>query len=70
MAIGQLLGLAKSAGFRFDVIEGRMAAISANADWGQWPVLKACLDGIGIEAVISYFERNTPERHATLSATA
>src|SRR5262245_24259146 len=70
MAIGQLLGLAHSAGFRFDVVDGRLVTISATPDWGVWPTLRALFDEIGVEAVVAYFERTTLERRTTLSAVA
>jgi hypothetical protein len=70
MAIAQLLGLANSAGFRFDVIEGRLVTISATPDWRLWPTLRTCLNDIGAETVIAYFERTTQERRTTLSAPA
>jgi hypothetical protein len=70
MAIGQLLGLAKSAGFRFDVVEGVLVPVSDDADWQQFSVLKTLLVAIGAEAVVSYFERNTPRRQETFSASA
>lgn len=70
LAIGQLLGLADSAGFRFDLIDGRLVTISATADWRLWPTLRACLDDIGVDAVITYFEQTTPEQRKELSATA
>ena len=70
MAIAQLLGLANSAGFRFDLIEGRLVTISATPDWRLWPTLRACLDDIGVEAIITYFERTSQERRTTLSAAA
>src|SRR5258707_960817 len=70
MAIAQLLGLANSAGFRFDLIEGRLVTISATPDWRLWPTLRACLDEIGAETILAYFERTTQERRATLSAAA
>lgn len=70
VAIAQLLGLATSAGFRFDVIEGRLVTISAAPDWRLWPTLRACLDDLGAEAVIAYFERTTQESRTALSAPA
>lgn len=70
LAVGQLLGMANGASFRFDVIDGRLVIVSANGDWERWPALRACLDDIGVDAIIGYFERNTPERRAALSATA
>jgi hypothetical protein len=70
MAIGQLLGLANSAGFRFDVMDGRLVTISATPDWRLWPTLRACLDDIGVEKIITYFERTTRERRKVLSAPA
>jgi hypothetical protein len=70
LAIAQLLGLAQSAGFRFDVIEGRLVAIPALPDWRLWPTLRACLDEIGVDAIIAYFEHTTPERRQALSAPA
>ena len=70
IAIAQLLALAGSAGFRFDLIEGRLVTISATPDWRLWPTLRACLDEIGIETIITYFEHTTPERRRGLSAPA
>jgi hypothetical protein len=70
MAIAQLLGLAHSAGFRFDLIDGRLVTISATPDWRLWPTLRACLDDIGVDAILAYFERTTQERRTTLSALA
>src|SRR5947207_1465086 len=70
VAIGQLLGLANSAGFSFDLIEGRLVTVSATPDWRVWPTLRICLDEIGAEVIIAYFERTTQERRATLSAAA
>lgn len=70
LAIAQLLGLAHSAGFRFDVIEGRLVTISATPDWRLWPTLRACLAEIGAEAIIAYFERTDQARRMTLSAPA
>ena len=70
MAIAQLLGLANSAGFRFDVIDGRLVTISATPDWRLWPTLRALLDDIGAETIVEYFERTTQEKRAALSAPA
>lgn len=70
MAIGQLLGLASSAGFRFDLVDGRLVSISETANWALWPTLRACLDDIGADAVIEYFEKTTQERRRQLSASA
>lgn len=70
LAIAQLLGLANSAGFRFDLIDGRLVTISATPDWRLWPTLRACLDDIGVEAIITYFEQTTRERRKVLSAPA
>lgn len=70
LAIGQLLGLASSAGFRFDVIDGRLVTTSPLPDWRLWPTLRACLDEIGVDAIIAYFEHTTPERRKALSAPA
>jgi hypothetical protein len=70
LAIAQLLGLAHSAGFRFDLIDGRLVTISATPDWRLWPTLRALLDDIGVEKILEYFERTTQERRTTLSAPA
>jgi len=70
MAMAQLLGLAHSAGFRFDVVDGRLVTISATPDWRLWPTLRALLDDIGADAVVTYFERTTQERRTRLSAPA
>ena len=70
LAIGQLLGLAQSAGFRFDLIDGRLVTISPTPDWRLWPTLRACLDDIGADAIITYFERTTQDSRAELSAAA
>ena len=70
LAIAQLLGLANSAGFRFDLVDGRLVTISAMPDWRRWPVLRACLDDIGVDTIISYFERTTHEQRKVLSAPA
>ena len=70
LAIGQLLGLAASAGFRFDVIDGRLVTTSPTPDWRLWPTLRACLDEIGTDTIIAYFEETTPDRHRALSAPA
>jgi hypothetical protein len=70
LAVAQLLGLASSAGFRFDPAEGGLVSTSEAADWGLWPALRACLDDIGAEAVIAYFEQTTPDQHSQLSASA
>ena len=68
LAIGQLLGLAASAGFRFDVIDGRLVNTSPTPDWRLWPTLRACLDDIGMETVVAYFDRTAPDRQRALSA--
>jgi hypothetical protein len=70
LAIAQLLGLAASAGFRFDVIDGRLVTTSPTPDWRLWPTLRACLEEIGTDAIIAYFERTTPDRRSALSAPA
>lgn len=70
LAIGQLLGLAASAGFRFDVIDGRLVTTSPTPDWRLWPTLRACLDDIGTDVIIGYFEQTTPDRRRELSAPA
>jgi hypothetical protein len=70
MAIAQLLGLAQSAGFRFDVIDGRLVNVAPTADWAQWPLLRSCLDEIGVDAVIAYFERTSQDQRAALTAPA
>ena len=70
MAIGQLLGLAQSAGFKFDLVDGRLVTISATPDWRLWPTLRACLDDIGVDAIIAYFESTTQERRQNLSPSA
>jgi hypothetical protein len=70
MAIAQLLGLAQSAGFRFDLIDGRLVTTSATPDWRLWPTLRACLDDIGADTILAYFERTDQERRASLSAPA
>lgn len=70
LAIGQLLGLAASAGFRFDVIDGRLVTTSPTPDWRLWPTLRACLDEIGTDVIITYFEQTTPDRRRALSAPA
>jgi hypothetical protein len=70
ITIAQLLWLAQSAGFRFDVVDGRLVTISATPDWRLWPTLRALLDDIGVDAIVSYFERTTQERRVALSAAA
>jgi len=70
LAIGQLLGLAASAGFRFDVIDGRLVTTSPTPDWRLWPTLRACLEEIGTETILAYFEQTTPDRRRVLSAPA
>lgn len=70
LAIAQLLGLAQSAGFRFDVVDGRLVTISATPDGRLWPALRTLLDEIGAEAIIAYFKRTTQERRKALSAPA
>jgi hypothetical protein len=70
MAIAQLLALAQSAGFRFDVIDGRLVTISATPDWRLWPTLRALLDDIGVETILAYFEGTTQEKRTALSAPA
>ena len=70
MAIAQVLGLAMSAGFRFDVIDGELVAISPTADWRVWPTLRSCLSEIGVEAILAYYEKTSQERRTTLSAAA
>jgi len=70
LAIGQLLGLAASAGFRFDVIDGRLVTTSPKPDWRLWPTLRACLDEIGVDTILKYFETTTPEKRTALSAPA
>ena len=70
LGIAQLLGLAASAGFRFDVIDGRLVTTSGTPDWRRWPTLRALLDEIGTDAVLAYFEHVPPDRHRALSAPA
>ena len=70
MAIAQVLGLAMSAGFRFDVIDGQLVAISPTADWRLWPALRSCVAEIGVEAILSYHEKTTQDRRTMLSAAA
>jgi len=70
VAIGQILGLAESAGIRCDVQEGRLVLVSAKAGERLLPTISRCLAQIGTEAVIEYFTRNPPERRVALSATA
>ncbi len=70
IAIGQLLGLAASAGFRFDAVDGELVPISDDADYAQAPILETCLRQIGIEEVMNYLDRNTPHRLAAVSAAA
>ena len=70
LAIGQLLGLAESAGIRLEVSNGRLVLAAAKAGDRLLPTISTCLDQIGTEAVVEYFNRHTPERRAALSATA
>ena len=70
MAIAQVLGLAKSAGFRFDVIDRQLVAISPTADWRVWPTLRCCLTEIGVDAILAYCEKTSQERRTSLSAAA
>jgi len=70
LAIGQLLGLAQSAGYTFDPADRRLVKISANADGRLWTALKTLLDDIGVDAIVAYFERTTPERRKAHSAIA
>jgi hypothetical protein len=70
LAIGQLLGLAESAGIRLEVSNGRLLLASGKAGDRLLPTISTCFDQIGAEAVVEYFNRNPPERRAVLSATA
>jgi hypothetical protein len=70
LAIGQLLGLAESAGIRLEVSNGRLLLASGKAGDRLLPTISTCLDQIGPEAVVEYFNRHPPERRAELSAAA
>ena len=70
LAIGQLLGLAESAGIRWEVSNGALVLASAKAGDRLLPTISTCLDQIGAEAIVEYFNRHSPERRAELSATA
>ena len=70
LAVGQLLGLASSAGFAFDVMDGKLVTITPAADWRLWPAIKACLDDIGVDPIVAYIERIPPEQRKTLSLSA
>jgi hypothetical protein len=70
LAVGQLLGLASSAGFAFEVLDGRLVTITPAADWRLWPAIKSCLDDIGADRVIGYLERTAPDRRRMLSSAA
>ena len=70
LAVGQLLGMASSAGFAFEVMDGRLVTVTPAADWRLWPAIKACLDDIGVDAIVAYIERMPVERRKTLSLSA
>lgn len=70
VAVAQMLDLAKRANITFDVVDGRLVMISAKADWKLWPPVRACLDEIGVDAIVEYFQRTTSEERAQLSAVA
>lgn len=70
LAIGQILGLAESAGIRCEVEGGRLVVASGKPDERLLPTISICLAQIGTEALLEYFRRNPPERRTELSATA
>lgn len=70
VAVAQMLDLAKRANITFDVVDGRLVMISAHADWKLWPPVRACLDELGVDAIVDYFSRTTSEERALLSAAA
>jgi hypothetical protein len=70
LAIAQLLGLAESAGIRLAVSNGQLALISGMAGDRRLATILTCLDQIGVDAVVEYFNRLPPQRRAELSAIA
>jgi len=70
LAIGQMLALAKAANVSFQLADGRLAVRFVNPRWQLWPGVRQCLDEIGIDAVVSYFQRTTAEEREHLSQAA
>lgn len=70
LAIGQMIALAKVANVSFHFANGRLAVRFANPVWKLWSGVRQCLDEIGMEALVAYFGRTTPEEREQLSAAA
>jgi hypothetical protein len=70
VAIAQMLDLARRANIAFDERDGQLVMISPGADWLLWPAVRACLDEIGVDAILDYFRRTTRAERMNLSAAA
>jgi len=70
LAIGQMLALAKVANVSFHLANDRLAVRFVNPRWQLWPGVRQCLDEIGHDAVVSYFQRTTAEQREQLSQAA
>jgi hypothetical protein len=70
LAIGQLLGMARSANFWFDISNGRLVVVASNGDWKTMKTIGRLMNEIGIEAIVDYFQRNPQDQRERLSAPA
>ena len=70
VSIAQMLALARLANIEFEVAGQRLLIRSAHANWKLWPPVRHYLDEIGVDAIVAYFNRTTPEHRARLSAPA
>lgn len=70
LAIGQLLGMARSANFWFDLSNGRLVVVAANGDWKTMRSIGRLMNEIGLDAIVDYFERNPSDQREFLSSPA
>jgi hypothetical protein len=70
LAIGQLLGMAQSADFHFQVLDGRLTVVAAKGDWKTMKAIGRVLSEIGIDTIVDYFQRHPSEERELLSKPA
>lgn len=70
ISIAQMLALAKLANIEFEVAQDRLLIRSAKANWKLWPPVRHYLDEIGVDAIVDYFNRTSPEHRTRLAAPA